>query len=129
MNEKIIHESYAQEIGQHLQARIKRNGGEIYIKDVITEAKFCLVANTIISQRKLKEQTDGQMLILDPLTMEYSFEGMRKALNNLLMNKFTEAHLEQVKIGYENLLAEDNVVDLINNHYNDLYPNLSNNVL
>lgn len=129
MNEKIIHDSFAQEIGQHLNARIERNGGNISLIDVIKEAKFCLAVNTIISQHQLKKQTNGQMLILDPLTMEYSFEGMRKALKNLLPNNFTDNHFEQVKLGYEKLLAEDNVKDIINNHYNDLYQDYSSNVL
>lgn len=129
MNEKTIHDSFAQEIEQHLQARIERNGGNINLMDVIKEAKFCLAVNTMISQRRLKEQTAGQMQILDPLTMKYSFEGMNKALKNLLPNNFTDDHFEQVKIGYEDLLAKDNVKDLINNHYNDLYQDYSSNVL
>lgn len=128
MDEKTIHDSFAQEINTHIQGRIERNGGNINIIDVIKEAKFCLAVNTMISQRILKEQ-GGEILFLDPLTMEYSFEGVRRALKDLLSDNFNDEHFEQIKLGYEKLMAEENVKDLINEHYNDLYQDYSSNVL
>ena len=82
----------------------------------------------MISQRILKEQ-GGEILFLDPLTMEYSFEGVRRALKDLLSDNFNDEHFEQIKLGYEKLMAEENVKDLINEHYNDLYQDYSSNVL
>ena len=122
MDEQTIHDSFAQEINTHIQGRIERNGGNINIIDVIKEAKFCLAVNTMISQRILKEQ-GGEILFLDPLTMEYSFEGVRRALKDLLSDNFNDEHFEQIKLGYEKLMAEENVKDL-KKYYHSQYHSL-----
>jgi hypothetical protein len=129
MNEKLIHDSIAQEIGRNLNARMKRNGGKINILDVIKEAKFSIAINVMISQRQIREQTVGKIQIVDPLTMQYVFEGMRKALKNCLPNDFNDEHFEKVKEGYLNIMADDNAKNIINNHYNDLFQDYSYNIL
>ncbi|MDP3146344.1 MAG: hypothetical protein Q8N66_13115 [Bacteroidota bacterium] len=129
MNEQSIHNSIGQEIGRNLQARMKRNGGNINLLDVIEEAKFSLAVNVMISQRQIKAQTGGQMQMVPPLTIEYMFEGMKKALKNFFPNNFKDEHFEKVKEGYYIIMADDNAKDLINNHYNDLYQDYSSNIL
>lgn len=129
MNEKIIHASIYQEIGQNLQARMERNDGNINLPDVIKEAKFSLAVNVIISQRKIKEQTNNQMQMVPDFTIEFMFEGMKKALLTYFPDDFKPSDFDIVEKEYLKLMADPNFKDLINEHYNDLYQDYNNNIL
>ena len=129
MNEKLIHDSIIQEMGRNLEARIQRNSGNINLQDAIKEAIYSLAINVIITQRRLKEQTGGQMQMVPQLTLEYMFEGMKKAMVTYFPKYYKEIHFELIEAGYQKLMADSNAIDLINNHYNELYQDYSSNIL
>lgn len=129
MDKFTIQESMKEEIRRMLIARDKRNGGTLNLFDVIDEAKFSLAVNLILTQRQLFQKSNGKMQIVDPLTIEYMFEGMFKALKQFFPNDFDQYHINQIKEEYAELMSKDNVEDMINSHYNDLFQDYSSNIL
>jgi hypothetical protein len=129
MNESAFHQSIKEELMRNLLARRDRNNGDIYMTDVISEAKFCIAVNIKISERQIRERLGDPNGIVLPETIDLLLIGIHKAIMSFYPNNFTEVEFNQVKDGYKQLLANPLAKEVINNHYNDLYQDYTSNIL
>ena len=102
-----------EEFGRHLQARMKL--GDVNIMDIMGVAKFCLVVNLLILEKRLGSYLNYYK--------EY-IEEFSNLLTNLLGERYSEDLenlLEIFRVETELLLRDANVKTHVNQHYNMLY--------
>jgi len=101
------------EFGEHLHARIKL--GPTNLLDIIEIAKYCLVANLLI----LEKRHGTYMNLKEQFIEEFSY-----VITNLIKERYSDELdylLELFKIETEILLENESVKNLVNQHYNELY--------
>lgn len=128
MNKEIIIKSAEDEIILSVDALNKKNG-TINVLGVMNEAVFCAAVNVILIQRQLKQFSGGRLNIVPTENIEYIFEGISNGIERAFPNVFTNENFNYIRNEYSKLMADENVVNIINEHYNELYGYDGKNVL
>ncbi|MFZ3575826.1 hypothetical protein [Tenacibaculum finnmarkense] len=125
-----IYEGFENEIKRNLQQRMRNNNSNLNILDVKEESIFFLLVNSFLMLKRLESQYDINKNKLPEPERTLLFNGLKKVLYKLILNKdnLNKTYDDIIK-GYETYQTKPNIKDLINNHYNNLYNDYSNNIL
>lgn len=115
-----------QEIFGHLKFLYKKEAN-LTMDQIIDEYAFSLATNTILFKRNMHllglQGTD-----VVELQIKEWYNVIYKSLFNLL-NYDQELCFQKIKLKYQSLMSYSNIIQLINQHYNDLYGQEGGNIL
>ena len=117
------------ELVRNLKARSIREDKELTVNDVVNEATMLLVVNVLIATRKLSVIVGEQAFSNKDLVFNPLLEGVKSAVHKIVGEDNLDYSLNKIIQGFENLMGMSNVVDIVNEHYNDLYQDYSSNIL
>jgi hypothetical protein len=128
MSEQEMLESMEQELKRHLAARYDRNNEDIGLADVVKEAAFMMAVNILISDKQLREQTNGQIQFGTADSSNLMWRCLKKSLNNIF-GEFPEHQISQIKDKYDLIMKDNNAKSKVNEHYNELYGSFGGDVI
>jgi hypothetical protein len=125
-----IYENFENEVKRNLQQRMQNNNGNLNFLDVKEECVYFLLVNSFLMLKRLVSKYSINENKLPEPERTILFNGLKKMLYKFILNKDDlDSSYEEIIKAYEAYLTIPNIKDLINNHYNDLYNDYSNNVL
>lgn len=109
-------ESIANELKQHIQQAYTNNNNQLQIIDVVKEVKFCIAVNYLLARKKL----DNLGLDVVPISFDNTFKAYAEVVQSLFQD-FTSLQIDYIKMETLSLLEKNDVEELINKHYDNLY--------
>ncbi|MCB0753265.1 MAG: hypothetical protein KDC52_17470, partial [Ignavibacteriae bacterium] len=128
MSEQAIRNSLEQELRRNLAARYDRNNENLDMDDIVKEAAFTMAVNILISEKQLKEQTNGQIQFMPSESLNMMFNCLNQVMNKI-SGDFHTYHFQQIKNKYEEIMSDSNAKNRVNSHYNELYGSNGGNVI
>lgn len=121
---------YENEIRRHLRARYSKNNDTYNLVDVRKESLFFLLVYHFLIINDIRKKTNQDVNLLPENERKIMFEGLVYSLGNI----FNETIIDKKEINiifanYFDYLKYDFIIEMINEHYCDLYNDYSRKVL
>lgn len=125
-----IYIGYQNELSRHLRARYNKNDGTYNLIDVRNESVFFLLVYNFLMINNYKNQTGKIIVELTNESRNLLFNGLKYSLKNIFNDGLIdENELKTIFSQFDFMLKNDSIINLINEHYSDLYDDYSTKVL
>lgn len=125
-----IYIGYQNELSRHLRARYHKNYGTYNLIDVRNESVFFLLVYNFLMINNYKNQTGKIIIELTNESRNLLFNGLKYSLKNIFNDGLIdENELKTIFSKFDFMVKNDSIINLINEHYSDLYDDYSKKVL
>ncbi|WP_426094054.1 hypothetical protein [Flavobacterium sp. DSR2-3-3] len=120
-----IFEGFSAELKRNLAARYVKNNNFLNIISVSEEAILFLLVNSILVTRKQGLKNTA----LPQNSKDLLIEGLSINLRKFMPNDIDNQRIENIVAEYDRRIKEYNIINIVNEHYNELYGNQGGNVI